>query len=218
MSRRASPAEDLAAQIAHVASRASGGLFALRSYRPRAARAPHETVIERLGAHAQRVAVVTDHGAMRAAALMVPGEDGAPALFGPKGPLDPQVLGRAVAAFAAGSEGLVTVLDVAYGVLDRLEPTPPSGGGAWHVELLGRWGGPCGAMLEVRMPGDRALGPLIHCVQHARGVRVTAAVRAPSGRLVPPAAEPRAPAWDLVDAAVVEQVLPELAAATRALA
>jgi hypothetical protein len=218
MSRRASPADDLAEQIAHEASRSSGGLFALRSYRPRAARAPHETVIERLSSRAQRLAVVTDHGAMRAAALMVPGDDGAPALFGPKGPLDPQVLGAAVAAFGARCPDVVTVLDVAYGVLDRLEPSPPPRGGAWHVELLGRWGGPCGAMLQVRTPDERALGPLLHCVQHAHGVRATAAVRAPSGRLVPPAAEPRAPTWELVDARALDDTLAELAASTRALA
>jgi hypothetical protein len=215
---RLSPADDLAAQIAHAASRAGGGLFALRSFRPRSARAPHETVVERLGAYAQRVAVVTDHGAVRAAALMVPGEGGAPALFGPKGPLDPGVLGAAVADFASRHAGVVTVLDVAYGVLEVLLGTAASRGDGWHVELLGRWGGPAGAMLEVRLPGERTLGPLLHCVQHARGVRVTAAVRSASGRLVPPAAAPRPPAWDLVERSDVEAAAAQLAEAARALA
>jgi hypothetical protein len=114
-----SPADGLALRIAASASLAHG-MWTIE-------KRSQETFVVEMPTQ-RRLAVVRDLGPIRTAHLMA-GDP--PVLAGQKGPLDPRVLGARVARFAMAHPGLVTILDVAFRILDALSDCRMWWSGDW---------------------------------------------------------------------------------------
>lgn len=194
----------LAAAIAKHAASEEGVFCTLRTFAPATDAAPWETfggVV--VGAAFRPLFVVSDHGVMRNASVLVRDGHREDRFETPKGPLLPPKLGALVAASSRALGDAPTILDAAFALLERLHPR------GVRLELLGRWEGTLGARFDAG-----AVGPLAFFWQRPLSLTVAVASRGASGRLRVPEAETPCARMDELPALIartadaVERLLP----------
>ena len=170
----------VAGAIARAASGEDGAFYTLRSFAPPSAGAAWETFGGIVSGQGYRpLFVVSDHGVMRTASVLVR-DGGGDSFETPKGPILPPKLGALARATAEqlDRDDRPTVLDAALAIFEVVHPL------GVRLELLGRWEGTLGARFD---RGSR--GPLAFVWQRQDGLTVASASVAQSGRLVVPSVE-----------------------------